>query len=369
MISGPAPKGLSFPPHLSLLDMTGRLSKNNNIMKKIPEIRHSWARIYSLLRMDPAGNVLVTAIKQKIFDHLGEPESSDHIARLLNSHPRNTKIFLNALAGVGVIHKKNGQFFNTPESDAFLVSTSPSYLGKFFCRVRYFFTRCRSSEHMESLLINGPENKTGTRDDAEWVAYTRQASAHQFCGPAQRTAKFLASLPEFSGMKKMLDLGGGAGFYAMLTVSAHKTMTGVVFDLPPVVAVAREFIREYGFSDRVSTMGGDYTTDPLGDSYDLVYAGGTLNFAKVHIDTVFRKIYTALNPGGVFISQHGSVSRDRTEPGDQVLDFLFDELNGMDIIFPKGMIANAMNRAGFKSVTSTALKSEFGKADIDIARK
>ena len=338
-------------------------------MKKIPEIRHSWARLYSLLRMDPAGDVLVTAVKQKIFDHLREPEPSDRIARLLNSHPRNTRIFLNALAGLGIIHKKNGQFFNTPESDAFLVSTSPSYLGQFFCRVRYFFTRCRSPEQVESLLMNGPANKTGTRDDAEWVAYTREASAHQFCGPAQRTAQFLASLPEFPGMKKMLDLGGGAGFYTMLAVMAHKTMTGVVFDLPPVVAVAREFIREYGFSDRVSTMGGDYTTDPLGDSYDLVYAGGTLNFAKAHIDTVFQKIYAALNPGGVFISQHGSVSRDRTEPGDQVLDFLFDELNGMDIMFPKGMIVKAMIRAGFKSVTTTVQKSEYGKWNIDIARK
>ncbi len=338
-------------------------------MKKIPEIRHSWARLYSLLRMDPAGDVLVTAVKQKIFDHLREPEPADRIARLLNSHPGNTSVFLNALAGVGVIHKKNGQFSNTPESDAFLVSTSPSYLGPFFCRVRNFFTRCRSPEHIESLLMNGPANSMATRDDSEWVAYTRQASAHQFCGPAQRTAEFLASLPEFPGMKKMLDLGGGAGFYTMLTVMAHKTMTGVVFDLPPVVAVAREFIREYGFSDRVSTMGGDYTKDPLGDSYDLVYAGGTFNFAKAHIDTVFQKIYAALNPGGVFISQHGSVSKDRNEPGDQTLDFLFDELSGMDIFFPKGMIAKAMTRAGFKAVTSTVQKSEFGGAEIDIARK
>ncbi len=338
-------------------------------MKKIPEIRYSWTRIYSLLRMDPAGDVLVTAVKQKIFDHLKKPVPADHIARLLKSHPGNTRVFLNALAGVGVIFKKKALFFNTPESDAFLVSTSPTYLGPFFCRVRYFLTRCRSPEHVESLLMTGPANNIATRDDSEWVSYTRQASAHQFCGPAQRMAEFLASLPEFPGMKKMLDLGGGAGFYAMLTVSAHKTMTGVVFDLPPIVAVAREFIREYGFSDRVSTMGGDYTKDPLGDFYDLVYAGGTLNFAKAHIDTVFQKIYAALNPGGVFISQHGSVSKDRNEPGGQTLDFLFDELNGMDIIFPKGMIAKSMVRAGFKSVTSKVQKNEFGGSEIDIARK
>ncbi len=217
--------------------------------------------------------------------------------------------------------------------------------------------------------MNGPENEMKIMDDSKWVSYTRQASAHQFCGPAQKIVELVASLPEFPDMKKMLDLGGGAGFYTMLIVSAHENMKGVVFDLPQVTSVTREFIQEYSVRDRVSTMTGDYVKDSLGNSYDLIFAGGTLNFAKKHVDTIFNKIYTALNPGGIFISQHGSVSHERTQPGYQVLDFLFDELSGMDFIFPKGMIAEAMHQCGFKSVQSIVQKSEFGDIDIDIAKK
>ncbi len=152
-------------------------------MKKIPEIRHSWARLYSLLRMDPAGDVLVTAVKQKIFDHLREPEPADRIARLLKLPIPAIPVFFSMHWPVwgSFTKKKTGQFSNTPESDAFLVRLqSPSYLGPFFCRVRNFFTRCRSPEHIESLLMNGPANSMATRDDSEWVAYTRQASATSF---------------------------------------------------------------------------------------------------------------------------------------------------------------------------------------------
>jgi hypothetical protein len=46
-------------------------------------------------------------------------------------------------------------------------------------------------------------------------------------------------------MKSMLDLGGGAGFFAMAIVDAHPEMRGVIFEQPPVAAVAKEHIAEY----------------------------------------------------------------------------------------------------------------------------
>lgn len=338
-------------------------------MKEIPTIKNTWGDIYQFMRMNVEGNILVSAIQRKIFDHLAEPVSGNAVAEKLKSHPRNTELFLNALAGMRLIHKKNGLFYNSTKSMEFLTSTSPAYLGAFFCRVRNWYTRCQSPEHMEDLIINGPGKTTEKRDDAIWASYTRQASAHQFCGPAQKIAELVSSLPEFPDMRKMLDLGGGGGFYTMLIVAAHKTMKGVVFELPRVASITREFIQEYGAGERVSAMEGDYLKDPLGDSYDLIFAGGTLHFAKNHMDEIFRKIYTALNPGGLFISQHGSVSHERTQPGWQISDFLLDELSGMDLIFPKGMIAGTMHQCGFKSVQTLVYKSEFGDLDIDIAKK
>ncbi len=338
-------------------------------MNPLPTIKHSWGTIYHFLKMKVEGEVLVTAIKCKIFECLTRPVSAASVAEILNLHRRNTELLLNALAGMDLLRKQKGLFVNTGMSNEFLLRSSPANLGTFFCRVHDWYGRFQSASQMQKLLIDGPEKKVSRMDDSNWIAYTREASAYQYCGPAQTIAGFVQSLPEFPRMKKMLDLGGGAGFYTMAIVAAHETMKGVVFDLSPVVDICREFIREYEADDRVSVMAGDYTTDAIGDAYDLIIACGTLYFAKNHLDEIISKIYKALNPGGVFISVHNEVTHERTKPVGHVCDFLFNELAGMDMIFPKGTIAGAIVQCGFKSVQSFAIESDLGPLDIDVARK
>ncbi len=323
--------------------------------------------IYHFLKMKTEGNILVTAIKWKIFDNLLQPASGRAVAERLKTHPRNTELFLNALAAMDLIRKKGGIFSNTRKSAEFLVSSSPAYLGTFFCRAHQWHEL--PLPQLEQLIMNGPDKDTDRMDDSTWAAYTREASAHQFCGPAQKIAEIVGSLPEFTDMEKMLELGGGGGFYTMAIVSAHERMKGVVLELPAVAAVTLEFIQEYGAADRVSAMAGDYTTDSLGGCYDLVFAGGTLNFTQKHIGEIFRKVYDALAPGGIFISQHDGVSHERTKPASPVTDLLFYELSGMDLILPKGIIAEAMLECGFRSVHSFTIKTNFGDMDIDIAKK
>ena len=338
-------------------------------MKPFPIIKHSWAAIYRFLKMKVQGAVLVAAIKCKVFDCLTEPVTAASVAQQLGLHPKNTELFLNALVGMDLLGKHNGLFANSEVSMEFLLTSSPSYLGTFFCRVHDWYEQFQSPAKIQALLANGPDNKINGVDDANWVAYTREASAYQYCGPAQMTAEIVRSLPEFPHMKKMLDLGGGAGFYAMAIVSAHEAMTGVVYDLPPVADISREFIREYDALDRVSVMAGDYTADSIGDSYDLIFAAGTLYFAKDRLNEIISKIHDALNPGGLFISLHNEISHERTKPGDHICDFLLYELSGMDLIFSKGTIAEAIMGCGFKSVRSFTIESDLGALDVDVARK
>ena len=338
-------------------------------MKPFPIIKHSWGSIYRLLKMKVEGTVLVTAIKCKIFDCLTEPVMAASVAGMLNLHHKNTELLLNALAGMDLLTKQNGLFANTGMSNEFLLTSSSAYLGVFFCRVHDWYGRFQSTSQMQKLLMNGPEENISRVDDSNWVAYTREASAYQYCGPAQTIAGLVRSLPEFPQMRKMLDLGGGAGFYTMAIVAAHATMKGVVFDLPPIADISREFIREYEADDRVSVMAGDYTTDAIGDSYDLIIACGTLYFAKNHLNEIISKIHNALNPGGIFISVHNEVSHERTKPGGHVSDFLFNELSGMDMIFSRGTIAETIMHCGFKSARSFSIESDLGPLDIDIGRK
>ena len=54
--------------------------------------------------------------------------------------------------------------------------------------------------------------------------------------------------------------------------------------------------------DRMDVLAGDYNGDSIGAGYDLIWASNTLNFGRHDLDSLMKKIYDALNPGGVFIS-------------------------------------------------------------------
>jgi predicted TPR repeat methyltransferase len=188
-------------------------------------------------------------------------------------------------------------------------------------------------------------------------------------GPGTHLARVVARLPEFAGFRRMLDLGGGHGMFALYFVEAHPQMTCVVFDRPAVVAVADDFARKYGLQDRVSTMAGDYLADDIGSGYDLIWACATLNFARHDLDTLIGKILAALNPGGVFIAFQDGMTDERTQP-DMMLGHLGDTLRSVhDFSFDQEEIAASILRCGFRSVQSRTIDTPTGAMDLDVARK
>jgi predicted O-methyltransferase YrrM len=190
----------------------------------------------------------------------------------------------------------------------------------------------------------------------------------QRAGRAQQVAAMISKLPEFPRMRKMLDLGGGAGLICLAIVAAHPTMTGVIFDRPKVVEVARQFIREYDLEDRVTVIGGDYSKDSIGDGYDLVWASFALNFFRGNLDPIIRKIHAALAPGGVYVSLAEGLTDERTKPTMMINSML---LGLSDLMFDEGEIAQAMLGVGFRSVHSHVAEGSepYGTAVVDIARK
>ena len=188
-------------------------------------------------------------------------------------------------------------------------------------------------------------------------------------GDAQLAVKIVSKLQEFSSSKKILDLGGGPGLIGTAIVAAHPDMKGVIFDLPPVVRVAETFIREYQKEDRVEVLGGDFNRDSIGGGYDLVFSSNSLQFAH-EIDHVMKKIYDALNPGGVFVSIFGfGQTHEGTKPENLVLGLLSMVLMGQEAGVEQGYIADSMLRVGFRSVHSRILSTAWGPMELDIGWK
>ena len=336
-------------------------------MKNIPGVDVSFRDLYRMLVAPVQSKLLLAGIELKVFNQLSQPRSADAIAEAIGTHPGNTRLFLDGLAAGDLVVKKRGLYQNTPVTQTFLVEGGPTYLGQMFT----FWAQLFAPRNLPKLVKEGPPPPSPELDlcpEGMWTQVAASLANYERAGAAQKAAQIVSELPEFSSFRKMLDLGGGPGLIGIAIVASHPIMKGVIFDRPAMVKVAERFIKEYEMEDRIEALGGDFNYDPIGEGYDLIWASAALNRSK-DFGWLMKKIYNALNPGGVFISCHVGLTHERTRPGIMVLSCMPAALMGHDVSLNQGFIADSMLRVGFKSVRARTLDTPLGPMDLDIGRK
>jgi orsellinic acid C2-O-methyltransferase len=63
---------------------------------------------------------------------------------------------------------------------------------------------------------------------------------------------------DFSALRRVVDVGGGAGALLTGILRAHSTLHGTIFDLPRLAAAAARTIAAAGLQDRCAFAGGDF---------------------------------------------------------------------------------------------------------------
>ncbi len=337
-------------------------------MKKLPEVKVGYGNLYGMLIAPIRSKLLMAGIELKVFNELSEPKSADAVTKAIDTHPNNTRLFLDALAAINLLEKKNELYKNSPEAQAFLVEGGPTFLGRL---LPFMQPDAEVFENLTKLVREGPPPQPETpsfSEDMVTKGVVLMADAEK-AGYAQEAVEIVLGLPEFPSFRKMLDLGGGPGLIGMAIVDAHPSMNGVNFDLPPVVREAKAYIKEYGMEDKMEVRGGDFNQDSIGEGYDLVLASGVLQFAT-DIDSVVKKVFDSLNPSGVFVSIFPfGQTHERTKPESIVLSLLSMALMGQEAGIDQGHIADSMRKVGFKSVRSQTMDTFMGPMELDIARK
>lgn len=327
-------------------------------------------RIYEQSLSMISANALAAGVKLSVFDTLRESTSAQALAKKEGLHPEATEILLDTLTACGHLQKKDGMYRNMPDTDMFLVSSSPTYYGEIL--LREYQRNSMSPETIEERVKSGPVPQTQADDmcnEGFWECYARSMANWERARTAQMLASIISGLPDFPSFKTMLDLGGGPGLMSIAILKEHPSMTGVVFDQPSVVPVTRQFISEYGMDARMSTCGGNYLKDSFGSGYDLILCSCTLNFAKFCMDTMIERIYDALNPGGVFVSLHDGMDDEGTYPRVHVLNMMTSALSGFSCSLKKGFIVETMKDAGFSRISSQQVLLDVGPFELDIAWK
>ncbi len=251
--------------------------------------------------------VILTAFELDIFTNLtGDSLTAEEIGHRIGARARSTERLLNALCSIGLLMKRKGRFSNTEASSRFMVKGSPEYLS----RIGHLLNLYRTWGTLTDAVKAG-RCVTAREYDESSLSYFIEAM-HQ---RAAKNAASLVSHINLSGVKRVLDVGGGSGVYSMAFARAKSGLQAVVLDMPVVIKLAKKYIAENGMTGRVKSMKGNYHTRDFGRGYDLVFMS-----AIVHINStdenqsLMNKAYACLNPGGRIVIQDHIMEEDRTAP-------------------------------------------------------
>lgn len=194
----------------------------------------------------------------------------------------------------------------------------------------------------------------GTVDTA---AYTDLMAESQ----ALIAEQVLSSYP-FKRHRRLLDVGGGSGAFALAALQRTSGLEACVFDLPSVAQRARERFDDHGYGARGSAEGGDFLVDPLPTGYDLVSLVRVLHDqddeAALQLLKSIRKV---IAPGGVVMIAEPMLETRGAEPVAAYFGFYLLAMGQGKPRSPE-KIKSLLHCAGFTSV------KEFGTSAPLMAR-
>jgi hypothetical protein len=108
----------------------------------------------------------------------------------------------------------------------------------------------------------------------EYLARNPEADAAYAARMTVATSAMAAALTrsfDFSGMRTVVDVGGGQGAFLAAILKAHPHLRGVLFERPPMIAGARRALEAERVGERCEAVAGDFFEElPTGgDAYVL----------------------------------------------------------------------------------------------------
>jgi ubiquinone/menaquinone biosynthesis C-methylase UbiE len=244
-----------------------------------------------------ASAVFFAASDLDVFSQLSAgPLTAAEIAARCHAAAEPMRLVLETCADAGLLSRDGDRFANTPTADAFLVRGRPSYLGESLKYARDLYPAWGA---MTSLVTSGrptmpPETILGD-DKARTRAFVM--AMHE---RASGIGSVLPHDVDLTGRRRLLDVGGGPGTYAVALCRQTPGLTATVLDRPGVLEVTRELVDAAGFADRVTLLPGDYLQTPFGDGFDAVLLSGMMHRETADdVNRLLKKAFDALTPGGL----------------------------------------------------------------------
>ena len=173
----------------------------------------------------------------------------------------------------------------------------------------------------------------------------------------------LEALP-LHGIQTLVDVGGADGTLLASVLSTHPDISGVVFDLPHVVADAPKKLAQSGIAARAYCVGGDFFESvPTGDGY--LISTVLHDWADEPASKILRNVAAAGGSGARLRLIEFVVPPGNTPHMSKMLDLtMLGILNGKERSEPEWR--ELLGAAGFGDIEVTATEAQLSKISATV---
>ena len=256
---------------------------------------------------------LFVASELDLFTLIGERgKSGKVITKKLGTDPRATEMLLNALVSLKLLTKSRETFSNTALSKRCLSKNGTAYQGD---RIKHFHNMWEYWSGLGKAVKTG--KPTSLYNAKKGVDRQR---LREFISAMHNSATVLAdeiyTKLEIKKRSMLLDLAGGQGSYSVKFAKRNRNLKAVVFDLPDVIKLTKEHIKESGMRGRITTKAGNCLEESLGKGlYDIVLVSHLLHaYDAKENQKILKKCWDSLIKDGIVVIQEFILNPSKTMP-------------------------------------------------------
>ncbi len=293
---------------------------------------------------------VAVADERGVFALLAEgPLSSRDVGARLGLPDEWAEILLGVLAVQDLVRVQDGRFHLTDTARCYFLPDSPYYSG---FTLRFFATKHDGVLDRLHRALNRDSN-TVTYVVREWqpgefdpeMAARDMQTMHGLSFPA---AVGLARSVDFSGVRRLLDVAGGSGGFAIALAQRYPDLRCSVAELPVVCELTMDYIERYGVADQVDTVGLNMFFETWPTGYDAIFMSCVLHdWALEQRLDLMRRSFEALPSGGQIFVHEMLVSDAADGPFGPAMFSLAMRIGTLGKQFSAPELRQALESVGF----------------------
>ncbi len=258
--------------------------------------------------------VVKAALELDLFTQIAQGhQTSNEIAVAMHSSERGTTALLDALCGLGLLHKSDHRYGLSPEAGTYLSKTSPSYIHDLHLGIAAPW-EWKAFGRLADAVREGKATIGSYMQGEEESCLEKMVLAIGTVGLS--SAARICDLLEVGSRERkrfnVLDIACGSGVYGFTMAQREPSCRVTSIDRRRIIRLAQKIAEQMAVTDQITFRPGNiFSLNYPAEEYDLVLISNVLHqYPSEQARKLFEKAYTATRRPDGMIVVHDFVADD-----------------------------------------------------------